>query len=190
MSTLTSFDRDEPTEANDFQAASANLILASYRSLLRRSLLPGVPPGGDTGRLLYQAPFVVLAHDASPDPTFFYANRAAQQLFEMSWSQMVHLPSRLSAEPLERDERQRLLDCVKARGFIDDYAGVRISASGKRFLITGATVWNLPGLEAVTGQAAAFAHWQVLPGHAGRVDAGGLAELTSSSGEERQGMLR
>jgi hypothetical protein len=30
-----------------------------------------------------------------------------------------------------------------ARGFIDDYAGVRIARTGRRFLIQRATVWNL-----------------------------------------------
>ena len=33
--------------------------------------------------------------------------------------------------------------CVSAHGYIDDYSGVRISASGRRFVIRDAVVWNV-----------------------------------------------
>lgn len=103
---------------------------------------------------------VVLAHDTAVDPVFFYGNLAAQHLFELNWNELVQLPSRFSAEPVARDERQRLLDLVTSQGFIDNYSGVRIAKSGKRFLIKHATVWNLRGKEGqVLGQAAAFDHW-------------------------------
>ena len=42
-----------------------------------------------------------------------------------------------------REERARLLETVARRGFIDDYSGVRISKTGRRFRIIRATVWNL-----------------------------------------------
>jgi hypothetical protein len=154
------FDRGEPDETNGFQAANAALIAASHLRLLRRPLLPEGGADVDLGRRLYVAPFVVLAHDTAPDPVFFYANLAAQRLFEMSWRDMVRLPSRRSAEPLAREERQRLLDRVAGRGYIDDYAGVRIASSGRRFRIAGATVWNLLDIDShIVGQAAAFDDW-------------------------------
>ena len=57
-----------------------------------------------------------------------------------------------------RDERQRLLERVTQRGFIDDYAGVRISATGLRFRIEKAVVWNLIDAQGRRhGQAATFA---------------------------------
>jgi len=141
----------------------AALLLASHRALTGRPLLPVVP--GETpvqlARRLYTAPFVVLAHDSSADPLFTYANLAAQQLFEMRWDEIVGLPSRLSAEAPAREERERLLERVAARGFIDDYSGVRVAKSGRRFRILHATVWNLsdPSGRRV-GQAAAFADWE------------------------------
>jgi hypothetical protein len=153
------YDRNEPDIANEFQAANAALICLSYRLLTGQSLLP-FPKSSDDGPDLYDAPFVVLAHDNQPDPVFFYANRKAQQLFEMTWPELVSLPSRLSAEPLIREERQRLLDQVARRGFIDDYTGIRVSKTGKRFLIESATVWNLvDGVGHVVGQAATFSAW-------------------------------
>jgi hypothetical protein len=152
------YDRAVPSPGNAFQIAHAELLLNSYRSLLKRELLN--PSTTEIGRALYEAPMAVLAHDTTTDPVFFYGNLAAQQLFEMDWEALVQLPSRFSAEPVARDERQRLLDLVARQGFIDNYSGVRIAKSGKRFLIEHATVWNLLGQEGqVVGQAAAFDHW-------------------------------
>lgn len=67
------------------------------------------------------------------------------------------MPSRLSAEAPLREERQALLERVSRRGFIDDYAGIRISARGTRFRIENAVVWNLIDAAGVRhGQAAMF----------------------------------
>lgn len=158
-------DRSEPSAGNRYQAGHAALIVGSHLRLLQRELLPEAGDPVELARRLYHAPFVVLAHDTADDPVFFYANLAAQRLFEMAWAEIVRLPSRYSAEPLARGERQRLLDRVAQHGFIDDYAGVRVSASGKRFQVANARVWNL--VEAagrVVGQAAAFSDWTLLPG--------------------------
>jgi MEKHLA domain-containing protein len=48
----------------------------------------------------------------------------------------------LTAEPNARDERTRILAEITARGFSDGYTGIRISRTGKRFLIDKATVWT------------------------------------------------
>jgi hypothetical protein len=71
------------------------------------------------------------------------------------------MPSRLTAEAPDRTERARLLAEVAARGFIDDYSGVRISRTGQRFRIERATVWNLSDDEGRRcGQAATFRTWR------------------------------
>lgn len=150
----------EPGPANQFLPAHAALLIRSYRHWTGRDLLP---PATDVARELYEAPFVVLSHDTAPDPLFTYANRTAQTLFEMTWPKIVGLPSRYSAEAPAREERERLLARVAAHGFIDDYAGVRVSASGKRFQVRNATVWNLiDEAGRVVGQAACFAAWVAL----------------------------
>jgi PAS domain-containing protein len=144
------------------EGALAALILSSHRRLTGRDLLPPAalpsPATADlAARALFEAPCVVLAHDATADPRFIYANRAALARFAMSRESIIGLPSRLSAEPVAREERRRLLDRVAAHGYIDDYRGVRIDAQGRRFEIRRATVWNLiDGAGRVVGQAAAF----------------------------------
>jgi len=109
------------------------------------------------GKLLYEAPFVVLAHDKSEDPVFFYGNLKAQEVFEMPWAELIRLPSRYSAEFANQAARQHLLDEVALNGFINNYSGTRISKTGRRFQIQNATVWNLINQDAQNyGQAASF----------------------------------
>ncbi|HRF30778.1 MAG TPA: MEKHLA domain-containing protein, partial [Azonexus sp.] len=117
----------------------------------------------DLAEALWQAPRVIVAHGTEADPVFFYGNRLALHTFDMDFASFTRLPSRYSAEPLARKERARLLERVSRDGFIDDYAGVRISASGKRFRIERAVVWNLVDRAGGHhGQAATFSHWQPL----------------------------
>jgi hypothetical protein len=156
-------ERVEPDAANDFCVGHAQRLLRCYRTLTGHALTEDASDHVVAARALYHAPFVVLSHDSAVDPVFNYANLTAQRCFEMSWPEFVCLPSRFSAEPLARDERQRLLDRVSRRGFIDDYQGVRVSRTGRRFLVSNATVWNLTDEQGrAAGQAATFSTWQNL----------------------------
>ena len=83
----------------------------------------------------------------------------AQGLWGTDWDEFIRLPSRLSAEPLVQAERDRLLARGRARGFIDDYQGVRIAKDGTRFRISGAVVWMVVVEGATHGQAALFREW-------------------------------
>lgn len=146
-----------PSTANAFLAPHASLLLDSYQRLLGRPLLPPQADPLAQARALYEADFAVVSHGTEADPVFNYANRYAQQQFELDWEAFVQLPSRLSAEALDREERARLLARVTAQGYIDDYCGVRISASGRRFTISQAVVWNLHDADGIyRGQAATF----------------------------------
>jgi hypothetical protein len=149
----------------------ANGFRADYVDLLRRSLMywtggdlvaPGFSPE-EAARQVFDAPFVVLSHGPGADPILTYGNHAALDLFELSWGELTRMPSRLTAEAPDRAERARLLARVSAEGFIDDYEGVRVSSTGRRFRIEGATVWNLIDRAGhLCGQAATFATWKCL----------------------------
>lgn len=130
------------------------LIADSYAHLLGRPL---VAEGSDVVAALWTAPLAIVAHGTEADPVFFFGNLAALAAFELPLERFIGMPSRFSAEPDERSARQALLDRVSSHGFIDDYTGVRISGSGRRFTISDAAVWNLVDVHgAVHGQAAAF----------------------------------
>ncbi len=152
-----------PEESNGFLAEHACRLIRSHRRWTGRDLVdPGLSPA-EQARALFEAPFVVASHDAGTDPVFNYGNRAALALFETAWADFTSMPSRLSAEPVARAERARLLARVNDHGFIDDYSGVRVSARGCRFLIRRATVWNVVDeQDAPAGQAVMFRDWEHL----------------------------
>lgn len=138
------------------------LVLENYRRWKKTDLAPIDDPALAV-EALFAAPRVVLAALGSfgTDHAFCYANARALALFEMTWEQIIGLPSSRSAEPVHREERRRLLDEVAQHGFIDDYSGIRISRTGRRFRIRRATVFNLlDDTGAYVGQAATFADWE------------------------------
>lgn len=140
------------------------LILSNYRRLLGRDLVE-VRPGDDEVQKLFDAPFAVLSAlgPFGTDHTFNYANRQALKLFDYAWNELLGKPSSASAEPVHREERRRLLDEVGRHGFIENYSGIRISKTGRRFRIVEATVFNLlENTGTYAGQAATFGTWQDL----------------------------
>lgn len=131
-------------------------LLDSHERLLGRPLC--------APEALFDAPFVVLAHGTESPPRLFYGNRRALSLWEMGWDAFTAMPSYRTAEPDVREDRARLLADVARRGFSTGYSGVRISATGRRFEIRDATVWNiLDGSGRRIGQAATFDRGHPLP---------------------------
>jgi hypothetical protein len=138
-----------------------DLLAGSYFRLVGERLVPPEYDNLDAVRWLYEeAPFCVLAHSTDTDPIFIYGNKTAQTCFEYSWDELTSLPSRLSAEEHNREERQRLLDAVKRHGFATGYRGLRIARSGRRFWIENVTVWQLVDRGGVLrGQGAVYGQW-------------------------------
>ena len=141
----------------------AECLVRSLKHFAGRELFAGLT-GEALARALADAPFVVVSHGTQPDPVLNYGNCAALELWEMDWEEFTRTPSRLTAESPERSERARLLATVTQNGFIDDYSGIRISKSGRRFRIFQATVWNvITEIGQPCGQAAMFDRWEFLP---------------------------
>lgn len=144
-----------PARLRTPDAAEAIAAVArSFERLLGRQL---VEPDDDVVAAMWRASQVILAHGVEADPIFYFGNLAALSCFETDLDTLLAMPSRLSAEAPLREERQALLDRVAAHGFIDDYAGVRISARGRRFRIERAIVWTVSDETGRRlGQAATF----------------------------------
>ena len=143
--------------------AHTQLLARSYLKWTGRDLLPGLFNPAGLAKNIFHAPFVLVSHGTEADPILNYGNAAALALWEMPWAELTRTPSRLTAEVPDRDERARLLAAVTANGFIDDYAGIRISKTGRRFRIAQATVWNLLDESGTfSGQAAMFSRWEFL----------------------------
>lgn len=141
-------------------AVHTKLLLDNYARCFGEDL---VTQGPGEATALMAAEFVVLSHGTEADPVFNYGNVAAQRLFELDWDELTALPSRCSAEPMHRTEREAFLRAVASQGYSEGYGGIRVSASGKRFRIAGARVWMLQDAAGATvGQAATFAEWEAL----------------------------
>ncbi|MFN9235336.1 MAG: MEKHLA domain-containing protein [Planctomyces sp.] len=141
----------------------AQLMLDSYSRHTGRQLLERSDDPIDEARRLYHAPFVVGSHGTQADPILNYGNLLAQQLWEMDAQTLTSIPSRLTAEPTHRDERAEMMARALRDGFVDDYRGIRISRTGKRFLIERAVIWNLQDAAGRRlGQAATFSEWKPL----------------------------
>lgn len=142
----------------------SRMLCDSFKRLMGKSLIDGdFASDEELARALYRAPFALLSHDTQEDPVFNYANETAQILWEMTWEEFVGLPSRFSVEPVKTEERKAMLEEARKKGCISNYQGVRISRSGRRFMIKDATLWNVEdpfGL--YHGQAAVFLTWEYL----------------------------
>ena len=132
----------EPWRQVTWQAWS-QVLLDSYAKLLGSELLPREGSIVAQSQALFEAPVVVVSHGAERDPLLNYGNRRALELWEMDVETLVGTPSRLTAEPLHRNERAELLARTTAAGYVSDYRGIRISRTGRRFRIKNAVVWNL-----------------------------------------------
>lgn len=138
-------------------------LLDSYRRWLGQELIDRSGDSAEQARRVFEVPFVVVSHGTQPDPILNSANAVALQLWEMPLDQFLQTPSRLTAEPVHRDERARMLAATQRQGYIDDYQGIRISSTGKRFYIDQATVWNIVDESGtLAGQAATFSQWRFL----------------------------
>lgn len=149
-----------PSADNAWLAEHVELLLNSYRLLLGRDLLDPQLPLAERAHQLFTAPYGVFSHSAAADPIFTYGNQTALRLFELDWPTLQAMPSRLSAETPNREERQQLLAGVARDGYFAGYRGLRISRSGRRFWIEDVCVWNLLDAEQrPCGQAAVYGGW-------------------------------
>ncbi len=149
----------DPWERYDW-IGHTHLLLDSYGHWLGSELIARNGSHEEQARRLFEAPFVVVSHGTQTDPILNYGNQTALDLWEMNIDTLLETPSRLTAEPVHRDERALLLERTTRDGYVDDYRGVRIAQSGRRFLIERAIVWNLVDVSGQrAGQAATFSEW-------------------------------
>jgi hypothetical protein len=139
------------------------LLLDSFHRWTGRDLIERSGTVEEQAERLFMTPFVVVSHGTEPDPILTYGNRIALELWDMDWEEFSRTPSRLTAEPENRAERERMLVQAQTQGFIDNYRGVRISRTGRRFLVEDALVWNVvDDTGSKQGQAATFSTWTFL----------------------------
>lgn len=138
----------------------ARRLAASYHHWTGAHLLERDPSVETFALALFQAEFAIVSHGTEPDPVFNFGNAVALELFEMDWEAFTRLPSRMSADEADRNERTALMERVARDGFVTGYHGIRVSATGKRFMIADATIWEVvDGAGQNHGRAARFDRW-------------------------------
>lgn len=138
-------------------------LLDSYALLVKQELISRDGTPLDQAECLFNSLFVVASHGLQDDPVLNYGNQTALDLWEMDWDTFTQTPSRLTAEPVNREERARMLLQAQTQGYISDYRGVRISRTGRRFLVEKATIWNIQKPDGTAlGQGAIFSTWEFL----------------------------
>lgn len=153
----------EPNHKNFYHFDHISLLFSSFYRLTGRKIINYETLSVELAKKVYDAPFALVSHNTLEDPVFNYGNKTALRLFDMRWEDFTSLPSRKSAEPVNRKERERLLKEVSEKGFIDNYKGVRISSGGRRFMIKSAVVWNVFDENGkYHGQAATFSEWSFI----------------------------
>jgi MEKHLA domain len=146
---------------SDFVVSQAQCLARSFKQWTGRDLLAGNFSPRELAANIFDAPFVLVSHGTQPDPILNYGNRVALDLWEMSWDEFTHTPSRLTAEVTNRKERAKLMEVVTRQGYFENYSGIRVSKTGRRFEISGATIWNLISESGqFQGQAATFSEWK------------------------------
>ena len=143
----------------------SQLLLDSYQRWIGHKLIERTGDATEQARRLFEVSFVVVSHGAEPDPVLNYGNQVALDLWEVSWERFTMTPSRLTAEADNLAERERMLAQARAQGFYDGYRGVRISSSGRRFVVEKAVIWTVVDVaERPLGQAATFSVWKHVGG--------------------------
>lgn len=118
-------------------------LLDSYAHWTGKELISRRDSSFEQAQRLFDSLFVVVSPALQDDPVLNYGNRTALDLWEMDWDRFTQTPSRLTAEPVNREERARMLSQARKQGYLPDYRSIRISSTGKRFLVERATIWAI-----------------------------------------------
>ncbi len=105
------------------------------------------------------APYALLAQNNKEVPNFIYVNKFAASCFKYDESEMLYLPSYLSAAPDAQAERNKILAQVEANNIAYNYTGVRITKFNETFAIHDGIIWKVfaeGNRGEIIGQAALF----------------------------------
>ncbi len=128
--------------ASDFALRTAE-ILDSFRRHIGHDLIDRSGDPSEDARRLFELPQAVLAHDASAQPRLDWVNAAAAAAFDATPETLIGRPSSATAPPDATADRRQLFEILARRGFVTGYSGVRISLTGRRFIIEDVTVFAL-----------------------------------------------
>lgn len=139
----------------------ARAILDSHATRVGSELIVRTGNLDGDAKALFDLKAVILSHGGGADPHFVYANQAAADLWCMPVSELIGMPSRLSAPLEQQASRASMLKDAAESGVFRGYSGERIAKDGNRFMIEDATLWTVDFPQG-SGQAVVFSRWHPL----------------------------
>ncbi|GAB2541318.1 hypothetical protein JOD18_003082 [Gracilibacillus alcaliphilus] len=147
---------------NGYTEQHAQRLNDSFKRWMGRDLIQIEESKSLLQQLLHSNIFI-LSHGTEPDPVLNFGNQAALNLWEMDRATFVKTPSRLTAEPVRREERSRFIKEVTENGFTENDAVIRVSSTGRRFCIKQVITWNIVDENNhYYGQAATFSDYEYI----------------------------
>ena len=133
-----------PGPANDWQGNHVARLAESFARVTGRDLIAemGLDPAR-LGQSAWEGDFALLSHRGDAQAMLNYANRFALGLWEMDWAALIATPSQATAPDGDVAERAGMMAAVARDGYVSNYAGRRISATGRLFAIENVTIWRL-----------------------------------------------
>tara|TARA_B110000211_G_C14081581_1_gene554795 strand:- start:279 stop:722 length:444 start_codon:yes stop_codon:yes gene_type:complete len=137
--------------------AHVKQLLDSYKKFVKKDLIERSGDAETDFRIINNSSFIVASHNGADNPILNFGNKVALDLWELDWENFTKTPSRKTAELDLREKRQEMLRIAEVNGYFDDYEGIRISSTGKRFMIKKVIIWNVENESGEKiGQAATF----------------------------------
>jgi|AraplaMF_Col_mMF_1032025.scaffolds.fasta_scaffold04625_3 hypothetical protein len=155
---------DRPSPQNRYQQDFIARLVGAFARVTGADLVAqaGLDPAA-LGESAWHGDFALLTHRGGADAVLNYGNLFVQKLWAADWTALTALPSALTAPQEGRETRAAMMAQVAARGFVTGYAGERIAADGRRFIIRDGIVWRLQEKSGEPfGVAAFFKHYTPL----------------------------
>ena len=147
-----------PGPDNDWQGRHVARLAETFTRITGRDFITemGLDPAR-LGQSAWEGNFALLSHRGDAHAVLNYANRFALDLWEMDWAMLTATPSQATAPDGDVAERAGMMAAVARDGYVSNYAGRRISATGRLLVIENVTLWWLVELSgAPFGAAATF----------------------------------
>lgn len=166
---LDSWKGPSPEWYSESMVEHSSILIKTFHKIRGQELVPlslvDDDPVEASKRLFMKDDVMVLSHGIQGDPEgpiLNYGNYKTLQQWKASWEQLTTMPSRYTAGPQDRSEREKFLQQILETGYSEGYSGIRVAVDGTKFLLTNATVWNVEWEGRRIGQAAALFSWEPL----------------------------
>jgi hypothetical protein len=128
----------------DFYEPFIRKVIASCRRVAGLDLIQQENLQRDClGKSVFYGKFALLTHRGGADAILNYGNDYVLKLWDTTWAEFITMPSKLTAPEEGRETREEFMETVRHNGFATGYDGIRISRTGRRFVIKDVTVWQL-----------------------------------------------